>query len=143
MIQKQNIMNTKSEFNRNTSLRKAIRWRTKSQLLTPYAPSMVKKAQKHKIRNLVEEIPLNKVYEAIVLQTSCEELNNSFYIDDEDAHLLAAHRSSLRNSIRNRRKAKNSKEKVSKTSSVPMNPKQIKLKVCRAISAIDRFFTKS
>lgn len=135
-------MNTNGEFNRNTTLRRAIRWRTKSHL-TPYAPSAVKKAQKNKIRDLVQEIPLEKVYEAIV-PTAAEELNSSFYIDEEDAQLLAAHRSSLRNSLRNRRKAKNSsKEKVSKTSSVPLKPKHIKLKVCRAISAIDRFFTKS
>lgn len=135
-------MNTNSEFNRNTSVRKAIRWRSKTKL-SPYAPSIVKKSQKDKIYNLVEEIPLDKVYEAIMPTTSFEELNNSFYIDDEDAQLLAAHRSSLRNSIRNRRKAKKIKEKVSKTSSVPIQSKQIKLRVCRAISAIDRFFTKS
>lgn len=136
-------MDSNSQFNRNISVRRAIRFRSKSNKLSPYAPSIVKKSQKDKIFNLVHEIPLDKVYEALVPTTSFEELNNSFYIDEEDAQLLAAHRSSLRKSIRNRRKAKNNKEKVSKTSSVPIKPKEIKLKVCRAISAIDRFFTKS
>lgn len=130
-----------SEFNRNTSVRRAIRFRSKSSKLNPYAPNVVKKSQKDKIFNLVEEIPLDKVYAAIMPTTSFEDLNHSFYIDEEDAQLLAAHRSSLRNSIRNRRKTKQNKEKVSKTNSAA-TPKQIKLKVTRAISAIDRFFTK-
>lgn len=135
-------MNT--EFKRNVSVRKAIRFRSNLNKLSPYAPKIVKDIQKQRIYNQVVDIPLDQVYAAIEV-SPMEELDTSFYIDEEDAKLVALHRkSSARGSLKVRR-GQEVQTKIMKTSGkkVSLKPKNLKVKMTKALSAIDRFFTKA
>lgn len=132
--------NTSTVFQRGSSVRRGIRLRKTSSKLPTNSRQLMKRVQSQQFYDQIVDLPLDKVYEAIA-PTAVEELNESFYIDDDDVRLLPTHRASKRSFIGFGGASKKSKVMKGKNPYV-VRTKHLKSKVKKAITVIDRFFSK-
>lgn len=135
---------SQTAFQRGTPMRRGIRLRkTSSNSKLPInSRLLMKRVQRQQFCDQIANVSLEQVYDAIA-PNPVEELNESFYIDEDDVRLLPTHRASKRSLLG---KASSNLSKVIKGKGQQVAKKnktrQLKAKVRKAFTAIDKFFSK-
>lgn len=133
--------NTTPAFQRGTPVRRGIRLRKTNSQLPTNSRLLMKRVQSQQLYDQILSLPLDQVHDAIA-PNAFEELNESFYIDEDDVSLIPTHRSSKRSFMGNFGATSKKSKVIRGKNPYVVRTKHLRTKVKKAFNAIDRFFSK-